>query len=378
MPDFSRGNTKALKVRQDRDIAADLLDDETKKQLCLDVLDEIGARNIQRPNHKGEIIHSCPLPLGSHPNGDRRPSASLNYRKLKFNCLGCGASGGLVWFLATCRNQDSAEVEEWLNGQTGLGGADLAPGRLVEIVKAIIHPPQEAPRIIPVWPESALEPWDMPEPHPYLTDSGYVGRIKCRGIPAENCRRFRIGFAEHYPMGSFKDGFGHWVERRSQERITIPLFWEGQLLGWQARAIYPHDEPKYKNSMDLPRDRVLYGWPGPRQDIVLVESPMSVLRHCHHQPMVATFGGKVTETQMLILHRARSVTVWFDPDPGGWAGTELLVKELSPYVPLKVVDWPYRGVDPADLPDQEVTARITGALPWVLWKRPSSLAEWTE
>lgn len=64
----------------------ELLPDAEKERLCLDLLQEFGAE-VSRSNDKGELIHSCVLPFGLHANGDRNPSASLNYKTLTYNCL---------------------------------------------------------------------------------------------------------------------------------------------------------------------------------------------------------------------------------------------------------------------------------------------------
>jgi hypothetical protein len=390
MPAFARGGATAKKTTANTGggfFEASLLDENTKLQLCQDLLADIGARNIRPPTSRGEIIHSCPLPFNSHRNGDQKPSASLNYKRLTFNCLGCGAQGGLLWFIASVKGEEMAGAWDWLGEQTGVGGHLLESQRYQEILEGIFNQKIQLPDPMPRYPDSALAPWTFPGIHPYMTDAPTPGaRISCRGIPEENCRRFRIGYAERYPMGFVTDqeskpvldAAGERIPLPPQERIIIPIFWEDQLVGWQARALEPGAEPKYKNSVGCPRDRVLYGWPGRGHDIVLVESPMSVLRHCHHQPMVASFGKQLTDTQLRVLQKARSVTVWFDPDPGGWQGTERIVAELSRYLPVRVVEWTYRKTDPADLDDATVAERIGAAVPWSLWKRPAwdDLRDW--
>lgn len=372
MPNFARG---VEKIPQHDFFATSLLDDATKEKLCRDLLAEFGARNVQRSTAKGEIIHSCLIP-GGHRNGDRRPSASLNFKRLTFNCLGCGAQGGLLWFIATCRGDDDLNAARaWLGEETGFGGTVMETNKLIEILEAIFAQQSASPSVMPVFPESTLEPWTHEGIHPYMTHTGNFGPIQCRGIPEENCRRFRIGYAAEYPMGFSEDEHGNRTPRPTQERIVIPIFWEDRLVGWQARAIRPGDEPKYKNSVECPRDRVLYGWE-PGQDIVLVESPMSVLRHCHHQPMVASYGAQLTDAQLRVLQRARSVTIWFDPDFSGWSGTQRAITELKRYLPVRVVVWPYREVDPADLDDATVDRRVAEAVPWALWRRPAELFDW--
>lgn len=375
MSNFGRG---IKNVPKGKFFEAALLPDVMKRQLCLDLLAEIGASNVRSPiDATGEIVHSCPIPNG-HRNGDRNPSASLNYRRLTFNCLGCGAQGGLLWFMATAKGEDYEDAWRWLGEQTGVGGVSMEGTRVIEILEAIFNQQQDRPEPMNLYPDSTLDPWTHPWIHPYLTDHDRVGRIKCRGIPEENCRRFRVGYAEKYPMGfEVDDETGEKTARPPEERIVIPVFWGGRLVGWQARALDPASPVKYKSSPQFPRDRVLYGWE-PDRDIVLVESPMSVLRHCHHQPMVASFGKQLTDAQIRVLQRAQSITLWFDPDSAGWKGTQRAIDELRAYLPIRVVDWRYRDTDPADLPDDVVDERVASAMPWPLWRRPGyeSLKRW--
>lgn len=386
MPNFARGAGSLTAERERFD--ADLLDDETKKKLCLDLLAEIGAQNVRQPTARGEIVHSCPIP-DAHAHGDRNPSASLNYRKLAFHCLGCGARGGMLWFVALVRGEhDHLAARNWLGEQTGLDGHVLEKHKILEQLDTIFNRQAVKAEEMPVFPDSTMDPWTPGFQHPYLTDTGRLGPLSCRGIPEENLKRFGVGYAEHYPMGYernpdggvLRDPDGSPVPRRPQERVVIPIRWEGRLVGWQARAIWPEDArtEKYKNSVGCPRNRVIYGWDRPGEDVLLVESPMSVLRHCHHQNVKATFGKVVTPEQVRILQGARSITVWFDPDPGGWEGTERIVAELAAYVPLKIVEFPYRGKDPADLPDDAVDAFAAAAVPWSLWRRPEKLTEWKD
>lgn len=340
-----------------------LLDDDGKHQLCLDLLTEFSAQNVRGANSRGEIIHSCCLPFGQHRNGDRRPSASLNYKKLTYNCLGCGSSGGLLWFIAVCRGEDGNQVRQWLAEQTGLDGQVMDWTKLLAVVDEMYEKAAAGPPPVPSFAEAVLDPWDLI--HPYMTDGAPEFGITGRHVPEETLEHFRVGYAESYHMGPYEP---------PQERIIIPHFWKDKLVGWQARRIDDSQEPKYKNSPEFPKDRTLYNY-RPGVDAVLVESPLSVLRHWHHQPhLMATFGAEMPDAQLKLLQRMKTLTVWFDNDNGGWKGTEHIIEALSRHVTVKVVDNPY-DADVADLDDATVDKLITTAIPWGLWSRPTSLLE---
>lgn len=340
-----------------------LLPDDAKRDLCRALLEEFGVTHINE-THKGELIHSCPLPLGGHSNGDRKPSASLNYKKLTFKCLGCGHSGGLIWFAATCRGEDSQQVRAWIEGETGLGQTVMDLPKLLDLLDAYAKPGTVARTPMPNYDPSVLKPWTWPIQHPILTDGMPEIGIKGRGLREDTLNHFRVCYAEEYPMGK---------DAATQERIVIPHFWKGQLVGWQARRIDGRDEPKYKNSPDFPKDTTLYNFDPKCRQIVVVESPMSVLARWHHVPeMMATFGATLTEDQLKLLQRFDRVITWFDNDKAGWRATRQVQNELSRFTTVLVVDNPY-DADAADVDDTTADRLIAEAIPPVVWNPPRRL-----
>jgi hypothetical protein len=333
------------------------LSDAEKESLARELLAEFGVTRILRKTDKGELIHSCCLPGNRHKNGDAAASASLNYRKLVYKCYGCGGKGGLLWLIAICREQDSDEAREWLAGATGTGGQVMDLSRLLELLEALeAKPESRAP--IPSYDPSMLDDWDFI--HPYMTE--------IRRVPEATLDHFRVGYAREYPMGRHAE---------PQERITIPLFWRGELVGWQARALFPGDEPKYKNSPEFPRERVLYN-DHDGETVVLVESPLSVLRHFHHVPeFTATFGASVADSQLRVLQRHRKIVIWFDNDNAGWEATEHVADELTPYCQVWAVDSPW-AADPGDMDDATVRKMIIEAVPFPVWERPRKLHPWKD
>lgn len=338
-----------------------LLPDHEKRELCESLLREFGVTRWRVNEKHGEMIHSCPIP-GGHRNGDRHPSASINYRKLCFRCLGCGARGGLLWLIATMRGEDAQGVRDWLSGATGTGGHVMELGRLLAVVDALMAP-EAPPPPIPAYSVSALAPWrGWRMQHPYLTDP----RPEGRGCPAETLERFQVGYAPEYVMGE---------HRPTQERIVIPLFWRGELVGWQARRLAPWDEPKYHNSVDFPAERVIYNYLADRTAVV-VESPLSVLRHAHHVPGIcSTYGAGISQRQIELLHRYDRVVLWLDNDDAGWTATRQVGDALLPFSDVWAVQSPY-DADPADLDDSTAEELIRQAVPYVVWERPESLVEW--
>jgi len=328
------------------------LSDGEKLRLCEGLLGEFGARNVSVKS-TGEIIHSCVLPFGGHAHGDANASASLNFRKLTYNCFGCGSSGGLLWFIAVCRGLDSGtEARKWLAEQTGIGGVQDLDSIVRFIDDAIARSRQGFETIpIPRFDVRILEPWRLV--HPYLTEF--------RHIPVANVVKHNVGWDGH--------------------RIIIPHFWRGNLVGWQARRLVAADGgPKYKNTPDFPRDSTIYNFdPKAAGPVVVVESPMSVLARTHQVHIEATFGATVTEGQLRALAQHPDLVIFFDQDKAGYKGTETLCEYLSQYTSkLRVVVNPYADADAADLDDETFETLVAGAVHWSLWSIPDreSLVEW--
>jgi hypothetical protein len=347
-----------------------MLPDEIKRSMALDLLAEFGGEPTNINDQTGEITLRCVLPW----HDDRSPSAGFNYKKLVFACLSCHSSGGLLWFIGTCRGQSGNEVRAWVDTQIGLGGDEDSLPNLIRLIKALYARDSRAPEPIPKMSPLALKPWAFI--HPYLTDPAPM-----RAVPMRNALDLKLGYAARFPVPLDNGGRGE------SERIVIPHFWRDSLVGWQTRRIYADGSPKYLLSPGHPRDRTLYDHDPSRGIAVVVESAMSVARHRHVLPMVATFGSEVTDSQVWHLADYDTVILWPDPDEAGWKALQGwedlttgqrrpgLAERLMPYSRVLVVASPW-SVDPADLDEDAVLELAGAAVPYSQWRRPERLRCW--
>lgn len=338
-----------------------ILTDFEKEQICLDLLEEFGARNVT-VGPGGEIRHSCCLPFGLHANGDKNPSASLNYLKLTYSCFSCGG-GGLLWFIATCRGESATEARKWVSNRSGSGTEEVPLSQILDFFDAVYGKKSGRPEPIPVLSERLLEPWRAI--HPWLTE--------VRGIPEDNIIRHSVGYGIIQARSRIKGSDGEKsTSMVDSHRIIIPHFWRGDLVGWQSRRLTNDGTPKYLSTAGFPKDQTLYNATN-GESVVVVESPMSVLRHSHHQPMSATFGASVTDSQTRLIGSHRKVILWFDNDPAGWKATRDVAKRLAPYVGEAFVVDSDLDADPGDLDDETVSELVKGAIPYSLWTKPQEL-----
>lgn len=327
-----------------------------KRDLARQLLAEFGVEKVTERGH--ELIHSCCLPFGGHKHGDANPSASLNFEKLTYNCLGCGNSGGLLWFIGVCRGEDTDRSRQWLEVQLGHDDSDEGVAKLLAWIDAMYSGDSRVTQTIPKMAASTLTGWL--KLHPWVTE--------VRHIPAEVAMAFQVGFGEfRVPLDDDR-----WV---TSQRIVLPHFWRGDLVGWQTRRLTDDGTPKYLGSADFPKDLTIFNYQ-PKHSVVVVESMMSVLSKHHVDPHIeATFGAKVTDRQIQLLASHPGVTLWFDNDDAGWSATERVGDALSAYCPVWVVPCPY-AADVGDLDVDTYQELLAQRIPYPLWTPPTSLLPW--
>lgn len=321
------------------------------------VLEHYGAEHCQETisERTGEtwIVHSCLLDRveSHHTNGDQNPSAWVNVETGHYVCA---TYWGGDLFRLVQKLEGKEELEECIPAIGHLlAGTRNTEQAVAEIERLFAERPHDVP--IATYSDRLLRPWAVT--HPYMSER--------RGVSHQACELLRIG----------------WDPKAN--RIIFPHFWHGNLVGWQARAIPPAttwpgtepQQPKYKNTHGFPKSQTLYGYDAARRHIkvLVVESPMSVAKAYSFGldimadlPVVATFGAKVSRTQIDLLKGFPHVIVWFDDDVAGHGGERKLVEGLYRHTTVTVVD-----PDERDLGDHddvtEVRRKLELARPAALW-----------
>jgi len=293
------------------------------------VLDHYGAENcheeINGRDGTTEVVHSCLIDRVEphHANGDATPSARCNLDKKLYTCF-TWWSGDLFHLIQKMEGKETLDgiipvVGEFL-GESIIEVGDFK----TELQRFFTAATTGAYNVtIPTYNERILAPWAFV--HPYLAE---------RGIDSNTASRLHIG----------------WNEKTN--RITIPHFWQGHLVGWVSRTIpdrpgqWPgtsDDGPpkKYKNNRGFPKSDTLYGFDlaAGAARIVVVESPFSVIKAeaLVVTGVVATFGAKVSDVQIDLLKDFKRVCIWFDDDTAGRVGERRLVNHLYRHTRVSVV-----------------------------------------
>jgi 5S rRNA maturation endonuclease (ribonuclease M5) len=310
------------------------------------VLEHYGAENVtETRNADGttELVHSCLLDRVEphHANGDAHPSAWANVEKGLYCCA-------VYWA------GDILHLIRKLEGEEDIGGAiasftTRSEAKVRDELLRIMAQPSYTVEV-PSYAEAVLKPWARS--HPY---------VRSRGISQETCERLQIGYDP------------------AANRIVFPHWWNGKLVGWQKRIIpfsrsWPGTTPpypKYKNSSGFPKSETLYGFDrvADMNHAVVVESPMSLAKayELGWRSVVATFGAKVSQTQINLLRDFSRVYVWFDDDVPGHRAEYKLVNGLHRHTDVRVVE-PDHGRDLGDYNTADaVISKLESAKRAIVW-----------
>lgn len=245
-----------------------------------------------------------------------------------------------MWWVATCRGTSTHEAKRWVRDQTGIDGTNL--GMLVKFFEEVYRG-EEKPPPIPVYSDSVLDPWRLI--HPYLTEM--------RKIPVKTLIQYRVGF------------------NPDNDRVVIPHFWRGKLVGWVTRRIANDHSLRYQYTPNFPKKQTIYNYVRDESPVV-VEGQMDVLRHAHQCHMEATFGASVSKEQIRLLGAHPRVYLFFDNDEAGYQVTQYLGGALSSYTDVRVIVNPY-AADSADMDDGVFDDVLHRIVPFSSWKPPEKL-----
>lgn len=274
------------------------------------------------------LVGPCPIHHGDNPN-----AFVVNSTKNIWRCFtGCDAGGDVVELV---RRLEAGSYKRAASYLATLAGAPT-PAR-----NRLTLPPQSRP----FRPFTRRLPLDPAAPF-----------LQQKGIRPPTARRFEVGTFH---------GSGMLVGC-----VAVRLFDpQGRPLGYAGRRIDPdkaRTHGKWRFPSGLPRNTLLYGYhqvaPLLHLGVVLVECPWGVLRLAQLGiPAVALLGTHLSPTQATLLQNLPIVAAMMDGDKAGRTAARKIRQRLPRNA--TVIDLP-EGLDPDDLTDQELIARIRDRLPF--------------
>ena len=210
-------------------------------------------------------------------------------------------------------------------------------------------------------------PGCIPIDHP-LAKAG-ADYLSGRGISLETAKKYGI----HYSG--------------ARMRVLFPIQYQGRLMGWQGRAIgvTEYVDPETGELRKIPK--ALTQPEGLRKErlvcfadqltgsdqVIICEGPVDAIKFDLCSPdgvkpagNIATLGKGVSEAQINLIRYSGANRVYIALDPDAASSIERLVKELSPYMEVFVIEVPSKYQDFGEMPMEEVlqaykaTRQVTG------------------
>lgn len=200
----------------------------------IDVEDFLVRLGIQNVRQKGdEVFFSCPFE--GHASGDMNPSTSMQQGSTMFKCFGCGQKGNAIHFLAEFEKISPIEAKKWIRKEF-FGGYNVPDGPFVEHIRSIIQTTDEPfsrDRVLPSrdFFRKTLVDWTAVAKEQLLPSNAWSAAFRYmldRGFTPEILDAHGIGYDD------------------ISERITIPVTFNGKIVGFKARTPFLNEKPRYK------------------------------------------------------------------------------------------------------------------------------------
>jgi DNA primase len=160
---------------------------------------------------------------------------------------------------------------------------------------------------------------------------------------------------------------GAMIDNKGVKRATIPIRDEnGKLLGTSARRESGNEEPRYKISFGLKKDKVLYNIRGAIESgsdtVILVEGFKAAwaVYEAGYKNVVACMGAAVTRGQLMLLTRSgfMKCAIMFDGDSAGDSGMETALPHLNKMFTTVTPVYLPEGISPDDMSRDELSSLL--------------------
>jgi len=242
-----------------------------------------------------ELGALCPMHEYRTGKKDNNPSWSINAVTGAHNCFSCGYKGNLLTLISDLLEYgDLEKAKSWLRTDVELD-IDFISRQLDEARKTYIH----LPKLVPMSEARLAIFSDVPE-----------WAAKARDISIDACHKYGV----------------RWQANDSSWILPIRTLDHNKLFGWQEKGQL--SRRFFNRPPGVPKSKTLFGldcWDG--DQMIVVESPLDAVKlsSVGIQGGVATYGAIVSDDQIDIMRRAKTLVIALDNDgPGKKASSQLL------------------------------------------------------
>src|SRR5690349_10943058 len=309
-----------------------------------DIVELVGSR-VPLKRQGREYSARCPF------HDERSPSFTVSPVKQFYHCFGCGAHGTAISFLMNYDRLEFLDAVEELCKKVGM--------EIPREQRAVVANPDSRDQYSAL---DAAAKFFQKQLEGSEKARSYFER---RGVDAENCARFGLGYAPDAfdglknalgtderrmalleKTGMFSKSDNGRVYDKFRDRVMFPIYdRRGRVIAFGGRVLDKDDGPKYLNSPETPlfhKGRELYGLWQVRQAnqkierLVVVEGYMDVVSLFQYgvTQAVATLGTATTPDHAELLFRnSPDVYFCFDGDAAGqraaWKALESLLPRMK-------------------------------------------------
>ena len=251
--------------------------------------------NVLATPRNRELGAMCPMHEYRTGKKDNNPSWSINSVTGAHNCFSCGYKGNLLTLISDLLEYgDLEKAKSWLRTDVELD-IDFISRQLDEARKTYIH----LPKLVPMSEARLAIFSDVPD---------WAARE--RDISVDACHKYGV----------------RWQANDSSWILPIRTVDHNKLLGWQEKGQI--SRRFFNRPPGVPKSKTLFGldcWDG--DQMIVVESPLDAVKLASVgiPGGVATYGATVSDDQIEIMRRAKTLVIAMDNDEAGKASSQRLL-----------------------------------------------------
>lgn len=270
---------------------------------------ELGIDGIQRGD---ELRAKCPM------HQDRSPSFSLNLETGLWICFSKCGKGNFVNLVERVNNCTFGEAHEWVR----TNGNVVSTEKVFDRLSAALSP--LAPSLVRTTDLAWKRRYEVLE-HNYMP-TWFLER----GFTWNTINQWGI---------KYDPGLGS---------VVIPVWWRGELVGTIDRHVDLLHHPKYENSINLPKDQILYGEILPNAPYIILNEgaldPIWLWQNGYNSTGLLGLYLSDTQIQLLKALRYGEIILGMDNDEEGRKATPGIINQLTKagwMLPqITIIEWP--------------------------------------
>ena len=273
----------------------------------------------------------------------------ININKNLFHCWICGHRGNIAKLIAELKNISYIEAKEITNPQNDLKKVlEERNNKMVKIEEKVIKNKELE---LPLYT------------NPFVKDSSNVWQIVAHRFLVN---KYNLSWEQILEAKLHYCYFGKY-----KNSIIIPIYKDEKLVNFIGRVWVKNSKKRYINcsneeSLVNTKD-LLYNIDNIKTGselLIIVEGAMDAIKTGLDRT-VATLGSEISQEQinLLVGLKPKKIIVLADNDPGNpntIKKAHKLADYISPFVLTKVIEIPYKGLDPGDLNKEEINNLIGG------------------